>query len=128
METNGRLQHAVAEQPGAGEVQFQRGRPGRRTAEERVQAVLELLAGKASIHQLSMRFGVLEETVVKWRDEAVDAMATGFRRGTAKSQRERELEQENKTLKAAFTDLAIRHELAERALRDRPTPRGRSAK
>ncbi len=86
--TNRRSHHA--EQAGAAEVQSQRGRPGRRTADDRVQAVLELLAGKSSIQQLAMRFGVLEETVVKWRDEAVESMTTGFRRGNGKSQRARQ--------------------------------------
>ena len=105
-----------------------RGRPGRRTAEERTQAVLELLSGKASIHQLSLRFGVREDTVVKWRDDALAGIEVSLRRGTGKSPRERELEKQLGSLKSAFTDLAIRNELAERALRDRPTPPGRSAK
>ena len=34
-----------------------RGRPGRRTAAERKQAVLQLLAGKATLDQLARRFG-----------------------------------------------------------------------
>lgn len=105
-----------------------RGRPGRRTAEERSQAVLELLAGKASIQQLAMRFSVQEQTIVKWRDDAMSGMSDSLRRGTGKSARERELERELKSLKSAFTDLAIRNELAERALRTRPSQHGRSAK
>jgi transposase-like protein len=39
-----------------------RGRPGRRTTEERTQAVLELLSGKASVDQLASRFGVQAST------------------------------------------------------------------
>ena len=106
-----------------------RGRPGRRTAEERSLAVLELLSGKASIQQLALRFNVHEETVLKWRDDALEGMTASLRRGSGKSARERELEKENKELRAAFTDLAIRSELMERALRDRPpTRRGRSVK
>lgn len=40
-----------------------KGRPGRRTVEERQQAVLDLLAGKASVDQLARRLGVLPATV-----------------------------------------------------------------
>lgn len=40
-----------------------RGRPGRRTVEERPRAVLELLGGKATVGQVAMRFGVLPQTV-----------------------------------------------------------------
>jgi transposase-like protein len=106
-----------------------RGRAGRRSADERTQAVLELLSGKASIQQLAMRFCVQEETIVKWREDALEGINGSMRRGTGKSAREKELEKENKSLKAAFTDLAIRNELMERALRDRPPiRRGRSAK
>jgi len=105
-----------------------RGRPGRRTGDERAQAVLELLAGKASIQQLAMRFSVHEQTIVKWRDDALAGMNDSLRRGTGKSPRERELEKELKALKTAFTDLAIRNELAERALKSRPSQPGRSAK
>lgn len=107
-----------------------RGRPGRRTIEERSQAVLELLSGKASVQQLSMRFCVQEETIMKWREDALQGMSASLRRGTGKSARERALEKELNSLRSAFTDLAIRNELIERSLRvDRPpSRRGRSAK
>jgi transposase-like protein len=39
-----------------------RGRPGRRSAEDRRRAVLELLGGKATVDQIAMRFGVLPQT------------------------------------------------------------------
>ena len=35
-----------------------RGRPGRRSAEDRRDAVLQLLSGKATVDQLAMRYGV----------------------------------------------------------------------
>ncbi len=44
---------ANGETPEAG-----RSRPGRRSAADRTQAVLELLSGKATVEQLSRRFGV----------------------------------------------------------------------
>ena len=40
-----------------------RGRPGRRTGDERTRAVLELLSGKATVDQLALRFGVQSETI-----------------------------------------------------------------
>lgn len=103
-----------------------RGRPGRRSAEERRQAVLELLSGKATVDQLAFRFGVKPETIEGWREVAVDGIGEAMRQGTGKSARERELEKKLRSLERAFTDLAIRNELAERALSERPTRPGKS--
>ena len=104
------------------------GRPGRRTAEERTKAVLELLSGKASIGALARRFGVRERTIEKWREQALESVEQSMRQGDPRSGRERELEKELKALRHAFTDLAIRHELRERAVKDRPTRSGRSSR
>src|SRR3990170_6338777 len=49
-----------------------RGRPGRRTAEERRTAVLELLGGKATVDQLARRFGGLPSTIEGWRADALE--------------------------------------------------------
>jgi transposase-like protein len=103
-----------------------RGRPGRRSVEDRVQAVLELLSGKATVDQLAFRFGVRAATVEGWRQEALEAMGTAMRQGTGATPRERALEKKLRGLERAFTDLAIRNELAERALSERPTRPGRS--
>ena len=103
-----------------------RGRPGRRSAEDRRQAVLELLSGKATVDQLAFRFGVEPETIESWRAIAVDGIGDAMRHGTGKSARERELEKKLRSLERAFTDLAIRNELAERALSERPTRPGKS--
>jgi transposase-like protein len=103
-----------------------RGRPGRRTTDERTTAVLELLAGKASVDQLAFRFGVQASTIERWRELALEGIAATLRQGTAKSASEAELEKELKGLKEAFTDLAIRHELVQRALKNRPSGPGRS--
>ena len=66
-----------------------RGRPGRRTVEERQQAVLDLLAGKASVDQLARRLGVLPVTVEGWRQDALAGVADALRRGSGKTARER---------------------------------------
>lgn len=105
-----------------------RGRPGRRSADERRQAVLELLSGKATVDQLAFRFGVKPETIEGWRDIALDGIGEAMRQGTGKSPRERELEKKLRSLERAFTDLAIRNELAERALAERPTRPGKSSR
>jgi hypothetical protein len=49
-----------------------------------------------------------------------------MRQGTAKSASELDLERKHATLREAFTELAIKHELVERALKDRPSRPGRS--
>lgn len=92
-------------------------RPGRRTAHERHEAVLELLSGKASVDQIAKRLGVLPATVEGWREEAVVAMAEAMRRGNAKSARELELERENKQLREVVTETAIAKALLEQALK-----------
>jgi transposase-like protein len=104
-----------------------RGRPGRRSVEDRQNAVLELLAGKASVDQLARRYGVKAETIEGWRDESVAAIEASLRRGSSKSPREMELERENKLLRDALTRQTMKAELLERALEDRPpTLPGRS--
>ncbi len=103
-----------------------RKRPGRRTAAERKQAVLQLLAGKATVDQLARRFGVKPETVEGWRDLAMQAMDDIFRQGTAQSPREAELERERTTLEKVVTRLTMKNELMERALKEFPSRPGRS--
>lgn len=107
--------------PGAGDgapsVASPRVRPGRRTVQERHEAVLELLSGKASVDQIAKRLGVLPATVEGWREDAVAGMAEALRRGNAKSARELELERENKELRNAVTETAIAKALLEQALK-----------
>jgi len=102
-----------------------RGRPGRRTAAERTEAVLALLSGKASVDQIAMRFGVQASTVERWREQALDGIEAALRTGNVKSLQEQQLEKKLTTLEKAFTNLAIKHELVERALAERPSRPGR---
>jgi transposase-like protein len=102
-----------------------RGRPGRRSVDERTQAVLDLFAGKATVDQLARRFGVQASTVERWREQALGGVEEALRQGSGKSRRELELERERDSLEKAFTHLAIKHELVERALRERPSGPGR---
>src|ERR1051326_6894851 len=110
-----------------------RGRPGRRSASERKQAVLELLAGKASIDQLAKRYGVLPATVTGWRDEALAGIETALRQGDGGSPRERELEHRVEELEDALREVSLKYALASRGVEEwkstaRPTRRKRSPK
>ncbi len=104
---------ALPEEPGVS-----RGRPGRRSVAERKAAVLALLAGKASVDQLARRYGVLPETVDKWREQAIAGIEEVLLRGDAASPWERELEREGNQLKAALTTVSVEHALAMQAVKE----------
>jgi transposase-like protein len=97
-------------------VGVRRGRPGRRSTEDRTQAVLELLSGKASVDQIAFRFGVQPSTVQRWREVALEAVEASLGQVSAKTSQELELEKKFRGLERAFTDLAIRHERVQKAL------------
>jgi len=105
-----------------------RGRPGRRSAEERTNAVLELLSGKATMDQLAFRFGVQPATIEAWRQEALIAIERSMRQGTSKPPELAEMERRYADLEKSFTRIAMKHELLERALADRPSVPGRSSR
>lgn len=109
-----------------------RGRPGRRSAADREEAVLELLSGKATVDQLARRFGVMPETIEGWRAEALEGLREAMRRGTGRTEKEVELERENKLLRDTVTEGAIAQALLKRALEEarkaRPTPPARSSR
>jgi transposase-like protein len=96
----------VAPTPPEPEPEF-RARPGRRTVEERRRAVLEVMAGKATVDQWAKRLGVQASTVEGWREDALAGVEESLRRGSSKTAREAELERENATLRQALTDSAI---------------------
>jgi len=108
--------------------EVRRGRPGRRSAEERTRAVLELLAGKATADQLAFRFGVQAQTIERWREQALAGIEGALREGTAESVRERELARQVRDLEKTVTGLAIQRELLQRALSDHPTRPGKSSR
>jgi transposase-like protein len=90
----------------------QRGRPGRRSLQDRQNAGLEVLQGKATIDQIAWRLGVRPETVAGWRDAALAGMESALMRADGPT--ERELERENGTLRDALTRSAIQVELLQR--------------
>jgi transposase-like protein len=91
-------------------------RPGRRTVEERQQAVLDLFAGKATVDQVAKRLGVQLSTVEGWRQDALGGIAEAMRRGSGKTARELELERELKSMREVVTETAIKNALLSRAL------------
>jgi transposase-like protein len=121
----------VAETPEAPEPEV-RARPGRRTAEERQQAVLELMGGKATVDQIARRLGVHASTVEGWRQDALAGMGEALRRGSGQTARELELEKENRQLRHVVTQSAIKAALLEQALeierQKRPTGPVRSGR
>jgi len=99
-----------------------RGRPGRRSAEDRRRAVLELLGGKATVDQVAMRFGVLPQTVEGWREDALAGIDAALKQGTGKSARELELEAENTVLRETALNAQIQVTLLQKAMGITPRP------
>jgi transposase-like protein len=93
-----------------------RARPGRRSVEERQAAVLELMAGKATVDQIARRLGVHASTVEGWRQDALAGVAQALRRGTGKTAAELELERKNRDLEKVVTTLSVQKCLLEQAL------------
>lgn len=94
----------------------ERARPGRRTVEERREAVLELMSGKATADQIARRLGVYAATVESWREDALAGIAQALRRGSGKTAEEAELERKNRDLEKVVTQLSIQKCLLEQAL------------
>lgn len=95
-----------------------RGRPGRRTAAERQEAVLALLSGKSSVDQVARQYGVLPETVLGWRDAALEGISAAPVQGDGRTERERALEKELRELKEAFGRVSIERALAIKAVEE----------
>lgn len=109
-----------------------RARPGRRTVEEREEAVLELMSGKATVDQIARRLGVHASTVESWRNDALAGISQALRRGSGKTADELELERKNRDLEKVVTQLSIQKCLLEQALeierQKRPTGPARSGR
>lgn len=104
--------------PSGGEAAGARGRPGRRSAAERRDAVLQILSGKASIDQVAHRLGVRPETVEGWRDLAVQGIEGVLAVGDTASARERELERENQQLRDALADVSVKYAVAKKGIEE----------
>ncbi len=121
--------HPAAEDThSSGESGVRRGRPGRRSADERTTAVVEFLSGKATADQLAFRFGVQPSTVLRWRDLALEAVEASMRQGSGRSVQELDLEKKLRNLEKTFTDLAIRHEILQKVVANRPSGPGKRSR
>jgi transposase-like protein len=89
-----------------------RGRPGRRSATERREAVMALLSGKSSADQLARQYGVHADTVLGWRDAAVSAIEEAMVTGGGESSRERALEREVTQLRSALAQATLERSIA----------------
>jgi transposase-like protein len=109
-----------------------RARPGRRTVEERRQAVLELMSGKATVDQIARRLGIHASTVEGWREDALGGITQALQRGSGKTAEELDLERKNRDLEKVVTQLSIQKCLLEQALEiergKRPTGPARSGR
>lgn len=115
---------------GPGDEEVTRGRPGKRSAQEKRQAVLDVLSGKATVAQVAKRLCVLPETVEGWKEDALAAVEGAFRQGSSPSDEDKKLAAENAQLKRVVVKLEMQKELLENALETerakRPTRPGRS--
>lgn len=93
-----------------------RGRPGRRSVADRREAVLALLAGKASVDQLARQYGVLPQTVEGWRQQALAGIEQVLAQGDTRTPHERELERENRELRDLVSTLSVERALAIKAI------------
>lgn len=107
-----------------------RGRPGRRSVEDRQRAVLELMSGKATVDQVARRMGVLPSTVEGWRQDALAGIKGALSRGNGKSTSAQAMERKLRDLEKVVTTLSIQKCLLENALETergkRPTEPARS--
>lgn len=81
--------------------------------------MLVLLSGKTSIDEIARRFGLRAATVEGWRQQALEGIEALLRQGTGPAAREVAFERELASLEKIFTHLAMKHELVNRALKDR---------
>lgn len=109
----------AAQQATTDDAGVRRGRPGRRSAAERREAVLKLLAGRASVDQLALEYGVLAQTIEGWREEALKGIEQAFTTGAdPRSGRERELEQKVEQLNKAVGELTVEKQLLLKAVEE----------
>ena len=85
---------------------------------EKRDAVMRLLSGRATADQLARQYGVLPETVLGWRDAALAGIESALASGDNRSERERALELEVRTLKETLGQATVDRALAIRAVEE----------
>ncbi len=85
--------------------------PGRKwTMEEKANIVLEIMTTSTSTAEICRKYNVRPTLVYSWKASFVQAGTRGLS-GPYASDREKQLEQENKRLKEMVADLALANEL-----------------
>jgi transposase-like protein len=79
--------------------------------------VMKLLSGRASVDQLAQQYGVLPATIEGWRQAALDGISKALLTD-GRTERERELERENRDLKDALSRATVERALAIRAVEE----------
>ncbi len=90
-----------------------RGRPQRPSLDAKENAILELLAGKATVEQIMRRLNVTADTVEGWRGQALQGVSNGLRYA-GRSPREVDLERELRNAKDALGKAAIYQQILEK--------------
>jgi hypothetical protein len=76
------------------------------------------MSGKASGDQLAQQYGVLPETVLGWRDAALEGISAALLQGDGSTERERALEKKVRELEAPFSQVSIERALAMKAVEE----------
>ena len=83
-------------------------KPSKRSPERKLQVVLSVLRGEASVAEAARRAGVAEQTVHNWKNAFLEAGRAGLAGPQRRrSSRELELEAENEELKAALGEAHV---------------------
>ncbi len=83
-------------------------KPAKRSPERKLQVVLSVLRGEASVAEVARRAGVAEQTVHNWKNAFLEAGRAGLAGPQRRrSSREAELEAENEELKAALGEAHV---------------------
>lgn len=92
-------------------------RPSNKTPDEKVQAVLTVLAGRRTAAEVARELDVSEQSLHNWKRAFLEAGRAAFERSSSPpSSREAELEIENEELKAALGEAYLKLRLTEPGL------------
>ncbi len=86
------------------------------STEEKVAIVLSILRGELSISEASRRHGVSYKTLLAWRDRFLKGGEAALK-GKGPDARVKSLENENKQLKEALAEMALRVEVLKKLRR-----------
>ena len=90
-------------------------KPSNKSSDEKVRAVLAVLAGHRTASEVARETGVSEQSIHNWKRAFIDGGQAAFgRQARPGSSREAELEAENEELKAALGEAFLKLRMVER--------------